>query len=54
MHKVKSEENVADLGTKAHSKAAIAEQSKTLGYFDMTEEQAEDAQQDVATFWDFG
>ena len=38
MRRVKSEENVADLGTKPLSKAAIAKQCFTLGYVNMAEE----------------
>ena len=37
MHRVRSEENVADLGTKPLSKAVIAKHCLTLGYVNMDE-----------------
>ena len=45
-----SEENLADLGTKALLKAIISERSITLAYVNMAEERGEEAQQDVAMF----
>ena len=42
---VKSDENVADLGTKPLSKAVIAKHSITLECVDMTEEKVQDVQQ---------
>ena len=38
VHRVRSEENVADLGTKPPSKAVIAKQCLTLGYVNMDAE----------------
>ena len=52
--KVKSEENVADLGTKPLSKAVIAKHCLTLGYVNMAEEKGQCKVQGVAMFWDFG
>ena len=37
VRRVRSEENVADLGTKAPSKAVIAKHCLTLGYVNMNE-----------------
>ena len=38
VHRVRSEENVADLGTKPLSKAVIAKHCLTLGYVNVDEE----------------
>ena len=38
VHRIRSEENVADLGTKHLSKAVIAKHCLTLGYVNMDEE----------------
>ena len=54
MRRVKIEDNVANLGTKALSKAVISKHSITLVYVNMAEEKGQDAQHDVAMFWDFG
>ena len=54
VRRVKSEENVADLGTKLLSKAAIAKNCFALGYVNMAEESAWGKLQDVAMFWGFG
>ena len=52
VRRVKSEENVAELGTKPLRKAVIAKHTITLEYANMAEERVEDAQQDVAMSWD--
>ena len=52
--RVKSEKNVADLGTKLLSNAVISKHSITLVYPNMAEDKVKDAQQDLAIFWDFG
>ena len=51
---VRSEENVADLGTKALSKAVIAKHCLTLGYVNMNEGNVSGECQVVAMVWDFG
>ena len=48
--KVKSEENVADLGTKPPSKAATAKHCLALGYVNMAEENGQCKVQGVAMF----
>ena len=53
VRRVKGEKNVADLGIKTLNKAVISKHSITLEFADMAEERVEDAQQDVAMFWDF-
>ena len=45
---------MADLGIKALSKAVSSKHSITLEHVNMDEERVEDAQQDVAMFWDSG
>ena len=50
VRRVRSEGNVADLSTKALSKAVISKHSMTLVCVNMTEEKADDVQQDVAMF----
>ena len=52
VRRVKSEENVADLGTKAPSESIVAQHSTTIGDVNMNEENVEDVQH-VAMFWDF-
>ena len=52
VRRVKSEEKVADLGTKPLGKAVIAKHCLTLGYVDMTERDGN--VRGVATFWDSG
>ena len=47
VRRVKSEENVADLGTKPLSTAVIANHCLALGYFNITEENAQCKLQDV-------
>ena len=54
MRRVKSKKIVADLGTKALSKATISKHSITVVDVNMDEERVEDAQQDVAAFWYYG
>ena len=51
--RVKSEENVADLGTTL-SKAVIAKHCLILGYVNMAEENVWCERQVVTMFWDFG
>ena len=53
VRRVKSEENVADLGTKPLSKAVIAKHCLTLGYVNMAEANVQCKRQDVAMFWGF-
>ena len=50
VRRVKSEENVADLGTKPLIKAVLVKHCLTLGYVNMAEEGAECKLQDVAMF----
>ena len=54
VRRVRSEENVADLGTEPLSKTAIAKHCLTLGYANMDEENVQSGWQGVAMFWDFG
>ena len=54
MRRVKTEENVADLGTKPDSKTRIAKLCLTLGYTNMDEENVQSGWQIVAMLWDFG
>ena len=54
VRRVKSEENVADLGTKPLSKAVIAKHCLTLGYVNMAEENGWCKVQDVAMLRSFG
>ena len=54
VRRVKSEEHVADLGTKPLSKAVIAQHCLTLGCVNMAEENDQCERQVVAMFWDFG
>ena len=54
VRRVKSEENVADFGTKPLSKAVIAKRCLTLRYVNLAEENAQCEGQVVAMFWDFG
>ena len=53
VRRVKSEENVADLGTKPFSKAVIAKHCFTLGYVNMAEENGQCKVQGVAMIADF-
>ena len=53
MRRVRSEENVADLGTKTLSKAVIARHCLTLGYVNMNEGNVWSECQVVAMVWDF-
>ena len=50
MRRVKSEENVADLGTKPLSKAVIAKHYVTVGYVNMADDNCPCKVQDVAKF----
>ena len=52
--RVKSEENVADLGTKPPSKAVIAKHCLTLDCINMVEENVQCERQVGAMFCDFG
>ena len=54
VRRVKSEENVADLGTKPLSRAVIANHCLTLGYVNMAEENGWCKVQYVAVFRSFG
>ena len=54
VRRVRSEENVADLGTKPLSKTVIAKHCLTLGFVNMDEESVQSGWQIVAMFWDFG
>ena len=53
MRRVRSGENVADLGTKPLSKTVLAKHCLTLGYVNMDEEHVQSGWQIVAMFWDF-
>ena len=52
VRRVRSEENVADLGTKPLSKTVIAKHCLTLGYVNMDEKNVMSGWQVVAMFWD--
>ena len=54
MRRVRSEENVEDLGTKPLSKTVIAKHCLTLGYVNMDEENVWSGWQVVSMFWDCG
>ena len=54
VRRVKSEENVADLGAKPLSKAVIAKHCLALGYVNMAEGNVSCKCKDAAIFWDFG
>ena len=54
VRRVRSEEDVADLGTKPLSKTVIAKHCLTLGYANMDEEIVLSGWQVAAMFWDFG
>ena len=54
VRRVRSEEKVADLGTKALSTAVIAKHCLALGYVNMNQENVQMDRQIVAMFWDFG
>ena len=53
MRRVRSGENVADLGTKPRSKAVIAKHCLAMGYVKMNEEIDENECRIVAMFLDF-
>ena len=54
VHRVKSEENVADPGTKPLCRAEIAKHCFAPGYVNMAEDSAWCKMEDVAMFWDSG
>ena len=54
MRRVKSEENVADLGTKPLSKGVIARHCFALVCVNVAEENGQCKVQGVAMSWDFG
>ena len=54
VRRVKSEENVANFGTKPLSKAVIAKHCLMLGYVNMDEGNVQCERQIVAMVWDFG
>ena len=54
VRRVRSEENVEDLGTKPLSTTVIAKHCLTLGYVNMDEDNVESGWQVMAMFWDFG
>ena len=52
--RVDSEHNVADLGTRALSRAVIKKHAATLRYVNLAEENSAEEKQDVVIFWDVG
>ena len=54
VRRVRSEDNVADLGTKPLSKAVIAKHRLALGYVNMNQENVQMDRQIVAMLCDFG
>ena len=54
IRRVRSEDNIADLGTKPLSKAVIAKHCITWGYMSMNQEDGPDRPSVMEMQWDFG